>query len=104
MAEKYLWDVEELTALSTKFKSQLEVLQDNKSFLSEVDENVKQCWSSISAETFYTKMDFDIETFEKVISFLEKQISCLDNVISYCYQECETQVESKLNDLLNNIS
>ena len=100
---KYLWDIEQLQTLSTNFNNQLEILRSNKEFLTQVDDNIKDCWSGMSASTFYEKMDFDIETFEKIISYLQEQISYLNKVITDCYSNCENDIKSKLQNLSSNI-
>ena len=100
---KYLWDIEQLQTLSNNLNQQLEVLKSNKEFLNKVDTNIKNCWTGMSASTFYQKIDFDIETFEKVVSYLEKQTSYLNKAITECYTKCENDIKSKLQSLSSNV-
>lgn len=100
---QYLWDIEQLQTLHNSLNEQLEVLKSNKDNLINIDDNIKNCWAGMSASTFYEKMDFDVETYQNVILYLEQQISYLNEIITDCYSKCEKDIEDRLKSLANSI-
>ena len=103
MADRYLWDIEELLLTYNELNSQLEYLREKKEFLVSLNQEVNTGWQGLAHSEFENQMEVNIDEFNKMISKLSEQLQTLDFVIKECYQPCEDEIGQKLSSLLSKI-
>lgn len=103
MAVNIKWDISYMTQLARKLSSEKEIIEKNKEFLKSINSKVEKAWQGYAGRTFDQRMDIDVENLEKVIKGIDSLINDLNNVIKNCYEACENDIQSEINNLRSKI-
>lgn len=103
MAVDTKWDTYELTLLFRKLKDQKDIIEDNKKFLININNEAEKAWQGYAGRTFGQRLDIDVENFEIFLKDLNSLVDDMAKVIDDCYEKCETEVEGIVHSLKNSI-
>ena len=92
------WDTEYLRDYVSGIGEQAELLEENRDFLTRLNEEVNEAWHGWAGTAFDDVMDVDIENYSRLMLLLREFTSGMTDV-TRTFEESESEIDMKIKDL-----
>ncbi len=94
------WDISELKQLYSEIQKLTSVLRENKELLTSERAELLSSWQGKSAQKIFLETAASTESLDSLINCFTELGEELNNVITKCYEPCESNIRSRAANLI----
>ncbi len=103
MADRIKWDVDKMAQIHKEIADKLNELEQNRSFLADIDKIAEQAWQGTASGVYNLKLDMDMRIYDLMLKELRELNDDLGKAVNNCYRQCEEELRREMVSLGNYI-
>lgn len=99
---RYKWDRDSINDFLVNMNSVLDDLRDNKDFLENINETIRNAWQGAAGTQYDLLLKIDMQNYNSIIVTLERFCEDIRKALQK-YEECESMVKETVSSLQNKV-